>query len=44
MLLKEKIISLLEKKNYTYKALADHLGVSEDDLDLSLESKTLEIP
>ena len=43
MELKEKIQAILEKKNYTYKALAEYLGVTESDLDLSLESRTLEI-
>lgn len=43
MKLKEKIREILEKQKYTYLDLANHLGVSEADLDYALENNTLEI-
>jgi transcriptional regulator with XRE-family HTH domain len=41
--LKEKILHVLEMKNYTYADLATHLSVSESDLDFAIENNTLEI-
>ena len=41
--LKEKILHVLEKKNYTYADLASHLSISETDLDFAIENNTLEI-
>lgn len=43
MNLKKKIISLLQQSNYTYKDLAEHLNLSESELDHAFETKTLEI-
>lgn len=33
MKLKEKILEVLHKRNFTYKALADYLHVTEQELD-----------
>ena len=41
--LKEKILHVLEMKNYTYADLASHLSISETDLDFAIENNTLEI-
>ena len=41
--LKEKILHVLEMKNYTYADLASHLSISEADLDFAIENNTLEI-
>jgi transcriptional regulator with XRE-family HTH domain len=41
--LKDKIINLLQQNNYTYSQLAEHLHVSETELDHALETKTLEV-
>jgi len=43
MELKEKILEVLKKQEYTYLDLANHLGLSEPDLDFALENNTLEI-
>jgi transcriptional regulator with XRE-family HTH domain len=43
MNLKNKIITLLEQNKYTYKELAEHLKISEAELDHALETKTLEV-
>lgn len=43
MKLKEKILEILAKKNFTYTQLSDYLGLSEKDLDYALEHNTLEI-
>jgi transcriptional regulator with XRE-family HTH domain len=43
MNLKKKIVSLLLQSNYTYKDLAEHLNLSEAQLDHAFETKTLEI-
>lgn len=43
MNLKKKIIELLEKQEYSYKELAEHLNLSEEQLDHALETKTLEV-
>lgn len=41
--LKKKIIELLAKQSYSYKELAEHLNLSEEQLDHALETKTLEV-
>jgi len=41
--LKEKIIQVLKTKNLSYADLANYIGVSEEHLNHSLETKTLEI-
>lgn len=41
--LKSKVISLLETKSHSYKDLADHLNLTEEQLDLALETRTLEV-
>src|SRR5438132_9295440 len=43
MNLKGKIVELLDKQQYSYKDLAEHLNLSEDQLDHALETKTLEV-
>ena len=43
MNLKEKILQVLEMKNYTYADLASHLSISESELDFAIENNTLEI-
>ena len=43
MNLKEKILQVLEKKNYTYAELASHLSISETELDFAIENNTIEI-
>ena len=43
MNLKNKIVKLLEQNKYTYRELADHLHLSEAELDHALETKTLEV-
>lgn len=43
MNLKNKIIQLLGEKNFTYAQLAEHLHLSEEQLDHALETKTLEV-
>lgn len=43
MNLKEKILQVLEKKNYTYAELANHLSISETELDFAIENNTIEI-
>lgn len=43
MNLKKKIIDLLDKQEYSYKELAEHLGLTEAQLDHALETKTLEV-
>ncbi|HWY38934.1 MAG TPA: hypothetical protein VNY73_10270 [Bacteroidia bacterium] len=43
MNLKKKIVELLEKQKYSYKELAEHLNLSEEQLDHALETKTLEV-
>ena len=43
MNLKNKIVRLLQQNNYTYKQLADHLYLTETELDHALETKTLEV-
>lgn len=41
--LKDKIIELLKEKNVTYNQLAEHLNVTERELDHALETRTLEV-
>jgi transcriptional regulator with XRE-family HTH domain len=41
--LKEKLLQVLEMKNYTYADLASYLSMSEPDLDYAIENNTLEI-
>ena len=41
--LKEKILQVLEMRNFTYADLASYLNISESDLDFALEHNTLEI-
>ncbi|HEY1038428.1 MAG TPA: helix-turn-helix domain-containing protein [Bacteroidia bacterium] len=43
MNLKEKILKLLVEKNFTYTQLAEHLNITEKQLDHALETKTLEV-
>ncbi|MCE9537812.1 MAG: hypothetical protein K8R85_01150 [Bacteroidetes bacterium] len=43
MNLKEKILQVLEKKNYTYAELATYLSMSEPELDFAIENNTIEI-
>lgn len=43
MNLKEKILQVLEKKNYTYAELAAYLSISEPELDFAIENNTIEI-
>jgi len=41
--LKDKIIDLLKEKNVSYVQLAEHLNLSERELDHALETRTLEV-
>lgn len=43
MNLKDKIIQLLEVKKLTYNDLANHLGITDEQLNHALETKTLEV-
>ena len=43
MNLKNKIVKLLNENKYTYSQLAEHLKLSEAELDHALETKTLEV-
>lgn len=43
MNLKDKIVNLLQQNNYTYSQLAEHLHISDAELDHALETKTLEV-
>jgi transcriptional regulator with XRE-family HTH domain len=43
MNLKEKIIKLLAEKKVSYQQLAEHLGITELQLDHALETRTLEV-
>lgn len=43
MNLKKKIVELLDKHEYSYKELAEHLNLTEAQLDHALETKTLEV-
>jgi len=41
--LKDKILKVLTKKNYSYSELAAHVFLTEAELDLVLENNTIEI-
>lgn len=43
MHLKEKLLQVLEVKNYTYADLAAYLSISESELDTAIENNTIEI-
>jgi hypothetical protein len=43
MNLKDKIENLLAQQKHTYKDLAEHLNLTETQLDHALETKTLEV-
>ena len=43
MQLKEKLLQVLKMKNYTYADLAEHLSISESELDTAIENNTMEI-
>lgn len=43
MNLKERVVSILKKRSYTYTDLAKYLGVTEKQLDHTFETNTLEI-
>ncbi len=43
MNLKGKIVELLKKQKYSYKDLAEHVNLTEEQLDHALETKTLEV-
>ncbi len=43
MHLKEKLLQVLELKNYTYADLAAYLSISESELDAAIENNTIEI-
>jgi len=43
MEIKTQLIEILNKENYTFKQLADFLKMSEDDLTLALNNKTLDL-
>jgi transcriptional regulator with XRE-family HTH domain len=43
MNLKDKIIQVLKSKNLSYSDLANYIGVTEENLNKSLETRTLEI-
>jgi transcriptional regulator with XRE-family HTH domain len=41
--LKERIVAVLNARNLTYSQLVEHLGVTEEALDLALAENTIEI-
>lgn len=41
--LKERIIAVLSAKNLSYKQLVEHLGTTEEELDIALAENTIEI-
>ncbi len=43
MEIKNQLIEILTKENYTFKQLADFLYMSEEDLTLALNNKTLDL-
>lgn len=43
MNLKGKIVELLEQQEYSYRDLAEHVNLTEAQLDHALETKTLEV-
>jgi transcriptional regulator with XRE-family HTH domain len=43
MELKEKIFEILKKEKYSFKDLADYVGMTEEELSTALETKKLEL-
>ncbi len=43
MEIKDQLVEILTKENYTYKQLAEFLYMSEEDLTLALNNKTLDL-
>jgi transcriptional regulator with XRE-family HTH domain len=43
MTLRERVIAILKKRNYTYSDLAKYLGVTEAALDKTFENNTMEV-
>jgi transcriptional regulator with XRE-family HTH domain len=43
MNLKEKVLDILEKEKYSFKDLAEYVGMTEDALSTALETKRLEL-
>lgn len=41
--LKEKVLEILEKEKYSFKDLAEYVGMSEEALGTALETKRLEL-
>ena len=41
--LKEKVLEILEKEKYSFKDLAEYVGMTEDALTTALETKKLEL-
>ena len=41
--LKQQILDILKKENHSFKELAEHLSMSEDELTSALETKKLEL-
>jgi transcriptional regulator with XRE-family HTH domain len=41
--LKEKIFEILKKEKYSFKDLADYVGMTEEELTTALETKKLEL-
>lgn len=41
--LKQELLAVLKKENYSFKDLAEYLSMSEDELALALETKKLEL-
>jgi len=43
MNLKEKVLEVLKLQNHSYSELAEHLGLSEDELDKQFKDNSLEV-
>ncbi len=43
MEIKDQLVEILKKENYTFSQLAEYLSMSEDDLTEALNNKTLEL-
>lgn len=41
--LKQKVFEILKKEKYSFKDLAEYVGMSEDELSTALETKKLEL-
>jgi transcriptional regulator with XRE-family HTH domain len=41
--LKEKVLQVLKLNNYSYAQLAEHIGLSEKELDKQFDDRTLEV-